>query len=117
MDRRLGALSGGELQRVLVALALDPLPDLLLLDEPVSGVDHNGLALFYDILADLRAKEDMAIILVSHDLALAARHADQVVLMNRGILASGTPGEVFRDPQMKATFGMGLDVLLGGESA
>lgn len=117
VDRRLGALSGGELQRVLVALALDPLPDLLLLDEPVSGVDHNGLALFYDILADLRAKEDMAIILVSHDLALAARHADQVVLMNRGILASGTPGEVFRDPQMKATFGMGLDVLLGGESA
>jgi len=49
--------------------------------------------------------------------ALAARHADQVVLMNRGVLASGTPGEVFRDPQMKATFGMGLDVLLGGESA
>ena len=54
IDRRLGALSGGELQRVLLALALDPMPDLLLLDEPVSGVDQNGLELFYEIVADLR---------------------------------------------------------------
>ena len=56
IDRRLGALSGGELQRVLLALALDPMPDLLLLDEPVSGVDQNGLELFYEIVADLREK-------------------------------------------------------------
>ncbi len=117
VDRRLGALSGGELQRVLLALALDPLPDLLLLDEPVSGVDHNGLEIFYDILTTLREEEDMAVILVSHDLALAARYADQVVLMNRGVLASGTPVEVFRDPAMQATFGLGMELTRGARGA
>ena len=106
IDRRLGALSGGELQRVLLALALDPLPDLLLLDEPVSGVDQNGLELFYEILADLREKEDMAIILISHDLNMVAKHADQVVLLNKGVITNGTPDEVFSDPRTKKIFGM-----------
>ena len=111
IDRRLGALSGGELQRVLLALALDPMPDLLLLDEPVSGVDQNGLELFYDIVADLREKEDMAIILISHDLNLVATQADQVVLLNKEVVCSGTPEEVFRDARTKKIFGMlaGLD--------
>ena len=111
IDRRLGALSGGELQRVLLALALDPMPDLLLLDEPVSGVDQNWLELFYDIVADLREKEDMAIILISHDLNLVATHADQVVLLNKEVVCSGTPEEVFRDARTKKIFGMlaGLD--------
>ena len=111
IDRRLGALSGGELQRVLLALALDPMPDLLLLDEPVSGVDQNGLELFYDIVADLREKEDMAIILIFHDLNLVATHADQVVLLNKEVVCSGTPEEVFRDARTKKIFGMlaGLD--------
>ena len=106
IDRRLGALSGGELQRILLALALDPIPDLLLLDEPVSGVDQNGLELFYEIVAELREKEDMAIILISHDLNLVAKHADQVILLNKRVLASGTPDEVFGDAQTKRIFGM-----------
>ena len=106
IDRRLGALSGGELQRVLLALALDPLPDLLLLDEPVSGVDHNGLELFYEIVAELREKEDIAIILISHDLNLVARHADQVVLMDKGVIMNGTPEEVFGDKRTREIFGM-----------
>ncbi len=106
IDRRLGALSGGELQRVLLALALDPVPDLLLLDEPVSGVDQNGLELFYEIVAELRAKEDMAIILISHDLNLVSRHADQVILLNKKVLASGTPEEVFQAEVTRKIFGM-----------
>lgn len=106
LDRRLGALSGGELQRVLLALALDPLPDLLLLDEPVSGVDQNGLELFYEILAELREKEDMAILLISHDLNMVAKHADQVVLLNKGVVTSGTPEEVFADKRTRHIFGM-----------
>ena len=106
IDRRLGALSGGELQRVLLALALDPMPDLLLLDEPVSGVDQNGLELFYEIVAELREKEDMAIILISHDLNMVARHADQVVLMDKGVVCCGTPAEVFGDSRTKRIFGM-----------
>ena len=110
IDRRLGALSGGELQRVLLALALDPMPNLLLLDEPVSGVDRSGLTLFYDIVAELRAQEDLAILLISHDLGMVARHADRVVLMNRGIAALGTPAEVFADPEMEQIFGILPDV-------
>ncbi len=116
IDRRLGALSGGELQRVLLALALDPMPDLLLLDEPVSGVDQNGLELFYDIVAELRAKEDMAIILISHDLNLVASHADQVVLLNKEVVCSGTPEEVFHDARTKKIFGMLAGVDKGGQA-
>ena len=67
-DRRLGALSGGELQRVLLALATDPVPDLLVLDEPVSGVDVAGLDLFYKRIMELRDEQHMAVLLVSHDL-------------------------------------------------
>lgn len=106
IDRRLGALSGGELQRVLLALALDPMPDLLLLDEPVSGVDQNGLELFYEIVAELREEEDMAIILISHDLNMVARHADQVVLLDHHVVTSGTPDEVFADERTREIFGM-----------
>ena len=106
IDRRLGALSGGEQQRVLRALALDPAPDLLLLDEPVSGVDQNGLELFYQLVAELRAEEDMAIILISHDLNLVAKYADQVVLLDHAVVVSGTPAEVFGDVRTKKIFGM-----------
>ena len=105
IDRRLGALSGGELQRVLLALALDPIPDLLLLDEPVSGVDQNGLDLFYEIVVDLKTNEDMAIILISHDLELVSKYADQVILLNKKVIASGTPTEVFSNDKMKNIFG------------
>ncbi len=105
IDRRLGALSGGELQRVLLALALDPMPELLILDEPVSGVDHNGLVLFYEILDKLRETEDMAILLVSHDLDLVARNADKVVFLSDGSITSGTPQSVFADDRVKEIFG------------
>lgn len=106
LSRRIGALSGGELQRVLLALALEPMPDLLLLDEPVSGVDQNGLELFYEIVSDLRIKEDMAIILVSHDLNLVAAYADQVVLLDKTVVCSGPPETVFQDARTKKVFGM-----------
>lgn len=106
IDRRIGALSGGELQRVLLALALDPVPDLLLLDEPVSGVDQNGLALFYEIVSEIRKNNDLAIILISHDLNLVAKHADRVVLLNKTVICSGAPQEVFHDERTKKIFGM-----------
>jgi zinc transport system ATP-binding protein len=108
IDRRLGALSGGELQRVLLALALDPIPDLLLLDEPVSGIDHNGLELFYDIVSELRANYDLSIILVSHDLDLVARYADRVILLDGTVICNGTPDEVFHDEKTRKIFGMRL---------
>lgn len=106
LHRRLGELSGGEMQRVLLALALDPVPDILLLDEPVSGIDQNGLELFYQTLSDLRNSYDLSIILVSHDFELVKRYADRVVLLNRVILASGTPSDVLSSEGFNDVFSM-----------
>ena len=104
IDRRLGALSGGELQRILLALALDPLPDLLLLDEPVSGVDAVGMEIFYKLAAKLCSEEDMAILLISHDLDMVRKYSDQVILLNKKILKIGSVEEVFESPEMKKIF-------------
>lgn len=104
IDRRLGALSGGELQRILLSLALDPLPDLLLLDEPVSGVDEVGMRIFYELVAELKSVEDMAILLVSHDLEMIERFADKVILLNKKILAIGQAREVFQSKEMREIF-------------
>ena len=104
IDRRLGALSGGELQRILLALALDPLPDLLLLDEPISGVDKIGMEIFYELVAELKAAEDMAILLISHDLDMLERFADRVILLNKRVLKFGTVREVFDSPEMREVF-------------
>jgi zinc transport system ATP-binding protein len=109
LDRRLGDLSGGELQRVLLALALDPLPKLLLLDEPVSGIDRLGLEMFFRKVSDLRSEYDLSIILVSHDLKLVAEYADRVVFLNQTVQCVGTPVEVFSNPKAIETFGRVLE--------
>ncbi len=103
-DRALGALSGGELQRVLLALALTPQPDLLILDEPVSGVDENGLEDFYQTVLELKRKNHMAILLVSHDLDIVRRYADRVVLMQGTVLEQGTPEAVFESDAFRQVF-------------
>ncbi len=103
-DRALGALSGGELQRVLLALALTPQPDLLILDEPVSGVDQNGLESFYQTVDELKHKNHMAILLVSHDLSVVERYADRVVLMQGTVVKQGAPELVFDSPEFEQVF-------------
>lgn len=103
-DRPLGALSGGELQRVLLALALTPQPDLLILDEPVSGVDQNGLEAFYQTVDELKRKNHMAILLVSHDLGVVERYADRVVLMQGTVIKQGAPQLVFDSPEFEQVF-------------
>lgn len=107
MDTPLGRCSGGELQRVLLALALHPAPDLLVLDEPVSGVDRNGLRLFLDTVSQLKRTRHMAILLVSHDLRLVREYADHVVLLEKNVLSQGTPEEVFHSPEFAGVFGTG----------
>lgn len=104
--RRLGELSGGELQRVLLSLALEPIPALLLLDEPVSGIDHNGLELFYETVSDLRNKYDLSIILISHDLDLVCKYADRVILLNSTVLANGKPADVFKSDSFYDVFSL-----------
>jgi zinc transport system ATP-binding protein len=104
-NKRLGNLSGGEMQRVLLALALEPLPELLLLDEPISGIDQRGMELFYGLVSQLREEYDLTIILVSHDLGLVQKYADRVVFLNKVIECIGTPREVFANPKILETFG------------
>ncbi|MBR5122209.1 MAG: metal ABC transporter ATP-binding protein [Anaerotignum sp.] len=104
-DRRLGALSGGELQRVLLALATNPVPDLLVLDEPVSGVDMAGLDLFYKRIMELRDKQHMAVLLVSHDLGLIRKYADKVVLLDKTVVAEGEADDVFRTDAFREAVG------------
>ncbi|MHB8125678.1 MAG: metal ABC transporter ATP-binding protein [Desulfitobacteriaceae bacterium] len=116
MNRRLGALSGGELQRVLLALALDPIPHLLLLDEPVSGIDQKGLKLFYQTVSTLRENFDLSIILISHDFNLVAEYADRVAFLhNKTIECCGTPQEVFSNEKVINTFGIGWSKELLGK--
>ena len=105
----LGRCSGGELQRVLLALALQPAPDILVLDEPVSGIDRNGLKMFLDTLVNLRSTHHMAILLVSHDLRFVREYADHVVLLEKSVLTQGSPGEVFSSPEFSAVFGTGSE--------
>lgn len=103
-DRRLGTLSGGETQRVLLALALAPLPDLLLLDEPVSGMDAEGLASFYRLLDTLRHDFDLSILLISHDFDFVRRYADRAVLLHHRVLACGSPEAVLGGEAFAALF-------------
>lgn len=106
LDKPVGRLSGGEWQRVLLAIATRPHPDMLLLDEPVSGVDEAGLLRFYELLEQLR-KEDMVILLISHDLSFVRRHADRAVLLDREVLAKGAPADVFGTPAFQQVFPKG----------
>ena len=104
-DQPLGRCSGGELQRVLLALAMNPSPDLLVLDEPVSGIDRNGLKMFLETLLDLKKTHHMAILLVSHDLRFVREYADHVVLLDKSVLAQGSAAEVFASPEFSTVFG------------
>jgi zinc transport system ATP-binding protein len=108
MYRRIGELSGGELQRVLLAMAMTPVPDLLLLDEPVSAVDVQGLSLFYEIVSRLKQEYDISVIMATHDLAGIAPHADRMVLLNRTIVVEGTPKEVFANKKLLEIFQLSL---------
>ena len=105
IDKSIGDLSGGELQRVLIAIATKPTPNLLILDEPVSGMDRNGIKDFYSIINKLKTEYDMSIILVSHDLDLARKYADKVILLDREVIKEGTPDDVFKSLEFKNRFG------------
>ncbi len=112
LDRKLGQLSGGELQRVLLAMAITPVPNLLLLDEPVSGVDLAGIELFYKMVSQLRRDYHLSIILVSHDLATVAQFADRIVFLNRTVIADGTPRQVLSNQAVRQAFALPPELAL-----
>ena len=108
LDRRMGALSGGELQRVLLALALEPLPHILVLDEPLSGVDIDGEKQMMDMLDEIRTKYDLSILLSTHDFATLNQFADKVILLKSEVLKVGTPDEVLSSPEFQEVFHLNL---------
>lgn len=104
IDKQVCNLSGGELQRVMLSMAIMDEPNLLLLDEPVSGIDQNGMELFYQTIYNLKENYDLAVILISHDLEYVKRYADKVVLLDREILKQGTVKEVFSSQEFAEVF-------------
>lgn len=112
INKKLGELSGGELQRVLISFAIISNPELLILDEPISGVDAKGIDMFYNIINSLKQKYDMAIILVSHDFKQVAEYSDHVILLDRSVITEGTPKQVFESIEFKKYFD--IDVIEGG---
>ena len=106
LDKRVGTLSGGELQRVLLALALEPMPNILILDEPLSGVDVEGMETLMDMLDEIRKTYDLSILMTTHDFTMLERYADMVVLIDHGVVAMGSPAQVLNSLQFRETFHM-----------
>lgn len=105
LNQALQSLSGGELQRVLLARALLISPDLLVLDEPVQGVDVIGQAKLYELIYSIKNQYNCAVVLVSHDLHIVMQKADTVVCLNKHICCSGHPEAISSDPEFTKLFG------------
>lgn len=103
-SKPIGRLSGGELQRVLLAMALSGNPEILLLDEPVSGVDVTGEELFCDLLGSLHGDCRYTMLLVSHDLSIVTRHAQYVLCLNKTVKCSGRTVETLTAGNLKALY-------------
>ena len=108
IDKRIGALSGGELQRVLLAMALEPVPHILILDEPLSGVDIEGEKQLLDMLDEVRTQYDLSILLSTHDFATLEEYADKVILLQSTVLKAGKPAEVLSSPEFREVFHLTL---------
>jgi zinc transport system ATP-binding protein len=102
------SISGGELQRVLLARAILNEPDLLVLDEPAQGIDINGQAALYQLILNVRDKLQCGILMVSHDLHLVIAGTDQVVCLNKHICCSGHPATITHHPEFIQLFGSSL---------
>jgi zinc transport system ATP-binding protein len=105
--RQIAALSGGQLQRVLLARALLARPDILILDEPTQGLDQPGEAAFYRLLEEVRGETGAAVLMVSHDLHVVMRASDRVICLNGHVCCEGTPQIVSAAPEYRALFGLG----------
>ncbi len=104
LEKQVCNLSGGELQRVLLSMAIMDEPNLLLLDEPVSGIDQNGMDVFYQTIYQLKEDYDLAIILISHDLDYVKRYADHVILLDQSVITQGSARKVFQSREFSEVF-------------
>ncbi len=107
--RQIADLSGGQFQRVVLARALLEKPDLLMLDEPTTGLDQPASAAFYKRIEILRAETNCAVLMVSHELHVVMATSDRVVCLNGHVCCHGTPEIVASAPEYRALFGSGTD--------
>ena len=104
-NKNLGNLSGGEFQRVLLARAISKKPELLVLDEPVQGVDFTGEIALYELIKNISENLNCGILLISHDLHTVMSATDHVVCLNGHVCCSGSPMDVAKNNEYKALFG------------
>ena len=104
-DKNLGNLSGGEFQRVLIARAISKKPELLVLDEPVQGVDYTGEIALYELIKKISDTLNCGILLISHDLHTVMTATDHVVCLNGHVCCSGSPMDVAKNNEYKTLFG------------
>ena len=104
-NKNLGNLSGGEFQRVLLARAISKKPDLLVLDEPVQGVDYTGEIALYELIKKISDTLNCGILLISHDLHTVMKATDHVVCLNGHVCCSGSPIDVAKNNEYKTLFG------------
>jgi zinc transport system ATP-binding protein len=106
LDRPVAQLSGGQLQRVLIAFSLLEQPELLLLDEPTTGVDTPGEQTFYELISEVQRNHKLTVVLVSHDLSMVYRYASWVYALNGVICCEGTPEQVMNAESLRHAYGL-----------
>lgn len=104
-DHRVSVLSGGQLQRVLLAYSLMDQPKILLLDEPAAGIDVQGQETVYPLLARIQKEEGLTMVIVSHELQIVVEYANQVLCLNKKILCSGIPHKVLTNETLRQMYG------------
>lgn len=104
-NRMLGGLSGGELQRALIAFALLGEPEILFLDEPVAGLDISGEETLYQLVDEVRRTSSLTVVMISHDLQVVYRWANRVFCLNRRLVCSGHPTEVLTEENLRQAYG------------
>lgn len=107
LDKQMYALSGGQFQRVLLARALLDTPELLILDEPTTGLDQPGSAALYRLIEDIRRDTGAAVLMVSHELHVVMSASDRVICLNGHVCCHGAPDIVASAPEYRALFGSG----------
>jgi ABC-type Mn2+/Zn2+ transport system ATPase subunit len=117
LDDRLSTLSGGQLQRALIAYSLMDHPKLLILDEPSAGIDISGQETIYELLRRIQTEEHLTMVLVSHELDVVMQYADQVLCLNKELLCAGVPSEVLSPALLEKMYGTQLKHLSHGHHA